>query len=116
MDEEGRLRSVTQRAQAIAKARKPRLLAEAVNQYIAQQVQPRQGAADNITEAWKEIVPQNLAAFCRLAEISRGRVKIVVNSPSYMHQLRLSEAELLRKLQERCGRRDVKSIRFEIGR
>lgn len=116
MDEEGRLRSVTQKAQAIARARKPRLLGDAVNQYIAERIEPRQETSDDVAAAWKELAPRNAAGFCRLAEITRGRVRIVVNSPSYLYQLRLSGPELLRQLQARCGRKAVKEIKFEIGR
>jgi predicted nucleic acid-binding Zn ribbon protein len=116
MDEEGRLRSLTQKAQARAKARRPRLLGEAVNQYIAERVEPQQETSDDIAAAWRELVPRNLAGFCRLAEIARGRVRIVVNSPSYLYQLRLAAPGLLKQLQARCGRKAVKEIKFEIGR
>lgn len=116
MDEEGRLRSVTQKAQAIAKARRPRPLADAVNQYIAECLEPRREGSADVTAAWKEIVPHEFAGCCRIAEIARGRVKIAVSSPSYLYQLRLSGPELLKQLQGRCGRRAVKELKFETGR
>jgi hypothetical protein len=116
MDEEGRLRNVTQKAQAIVRARRPRLLGEAVNRYIAERIEPQQEASDSVTAAWREVIPQNLSRFCRVAEIVHGRVRIVVSSPSYLHQLRLSGPRLLSQLQARCGRKAVKEIKFEIGR
>jgi predicted nucleic acid-binding Zn ribbon protein len=116
MDEEGRLRNLTQKAQAVARARRPRLLGEFVTQYMADRVESQQESSNSVAAAWKEVAPPQLAAFCRLAEVVQGKVKVRVSSPSYMHQLRLMEAGLLQQLQARCGRKTVKSLRFEIGR
>jgi predicted nucleic acid-binding Zn ribbon protein len=116
MDEDGRLRNVTSKAQAIAKARKPQALAKAINEYIAEHVEQKHEENQDIAKAWRETVPSQLASFCRLAEITRGRVRIVVQSPSHLYQLRLSERELLLAMQKRCGRKAVKELKFEIGR
>jgi|GEM_PF-5031879 len=116
MDEEGRLRRAAQRPYSSPQAGKPRLLGEIVSEYIAGRVGLQHEAFSNTAAAWAEIVPAEAAGFCRLAEVTRGTARVVVNSPSYLHYLRLQGPELLRQLQQRSGKKTVKQIRFEIGR
>jgi predicted nucleic acid-binding Zn ribbon protein len=116
MDEEEFLRRLTRKAAAIREARKPRLLGHLVGEYMAARVEPQHDRFESVAIAWKEVVPQGLAGFCRLADVARGKARIVVSSPSYLHQLRLQGPDLLAKLQQRAGRGKVKDIKFEIGR
>ena len=116
MDEEGRLRRATQRPCPSPQAGGARLLGEIVSEYITGHVGRQHEAFSNAAAAWDEIVPAEVAGFCRLAEVTRGTARVVVNSPSYLHHLRLQGPELLRQLQQRSGRKVVKQLRFEIGR
>ncbi|HSV27695.1 MAG TPA: DUF721 domain-containing protein [Sedimentisphaerales bacterium] len=115
MDEEGRLKELTRRPKARAEARRPKPLGDILTLYMGDCLEPRHEAFAKVAEAWQEIVPRHLARFCRLADVSRGTVRVRVNSPAYMHQLRLQAGELLAHLQLRAGRKTVRNIRFEIG-
>jgi hypothetical protein len=42
-------------------------------------------------------------------------LKVFVDSPSYMHELRLCGPQLLSELQERCRSARVRTIKFAIG-
>jgi predicted nucleic acid-binding Zn ribbon protein len=91
-------------------------LGEVVNRYIAEALNPQHETAAKVAAAWQEVVPAAMAGHCRLAEVSRGTARILVSSPSYLHQLRLMEAQLLAGLQQKAGRKAVRGIRFQIGR
>jgi len=115
MSEEEYLSRLAKRAHAITQARRPQLLGEFLGEYITEQVQLRCKLAESVAVAWKEVVPQNLAGCCRVGAVAHGKVKVLVSSPSYLHQLRTMESRLLAQLQQRTGKRAVKHIRFEIG-
>ena len=116
MSEEERLRRVTQKAHSITEARRPRPLGELVEQYMAERVDPRHEVFESVAAAWEETVPQGMAGFCRLADVTSGKARILVSSPSHLYQLQLCGPQLLGQLQQRCGKKAVRYIRFEIGR
>jgi predicted nucleic acid-binding Zn ribbon protein len=116
MSEEERLRRVTQKARSIAEARKPRPLGELVGRYMAERVDPRHDVFESVAAAWAETVPQGMAGFCRLADVTHGKARVVVSSPSHLYQLQLCGPQLLGQLQQRCGKKTVRYIKFEIGR
>jgi hypothetical protein len=116
MDEDGRLRSLTQRPNGRTEARKPQLLGDAVGKYIASRLEPQHDVFSKAVAAWNQTVPDEYAGFCRLAEVRNGTARIVVSSPSHLHCLRLLSAGLLAGLQKGTGKKIVKNIRFEIGR
>jgi hypothetical protein len=116
MSEEERLRRVTQRARSIAEAKRPRPIGELVRRYMAERVDPRHEVFDSVATAWEETVPQGMAGFCRLADVTGGKARVLVSSPSYLYQLQLCGPQLLGQLQKRCGKKAVRYIKFEIGR
>ncbi len=115
MDEDERLRRLTQPHRSRAEARKPQALGGIISVYIGNCVQERHSDFIQVNKAWADVVPSEIAAFCKLAGVSRGTVRVTVNSPSHLHSLRMSSAILLGSLQQRVGRGLVKKIRFEIG-
>jgi len=116
MSEEERLRRVTQKARSIAEARRPRPIGELVARYIAERVDPRHENFESVAAAWEETAPRGMVGFCRLADVIHGKARVLVSSPSHLYQLQLCGPQLLEQLRQRCGKKTVKSIKFEIGR
>src|SRR4030042_1790832 len=77
-------------------------LGDALNEFMTSRVSPRQGRFNLITEAWGRILPAELCRHCRIVDVSGGRLKVAVDSPSYMYELQLSSSELLKELERRC--------------
>jgi len=71
--------------------------------------------AERLRQSWLEVVPAELAAHCRIEEFAAGVLKVVVDGPAYMHELRLAKRELCDQLNSLAPRCAVKYIKIVIG-
>jgi len=90
-------------------------LGDVVQQFMDERISPRHRRFAAITEVWSVLLPEELCRHCRLGDFSGGQLKVFVDSPSYMHELRLCGPQLLSELQERCRSARVRTIKFAIG-
>ena len=86
-------------------------LSELMNNHIS----PRQARFGPIAELWSQLLPAELSRHCRLSEVSGGQLKVLVDSPVYLYELKLCSSELLEELQRQCPRAKVKEIKFIVG-
>jgi hypothetical protein len=89
-------------------------IGQAVQQFLGEQVSPKQAVFAEVIEVWNEILPAELAAHCRIADINSGQITVAVDSPSYRYELNLCSAELLKELQMQCPGLRLKKIKFSI--
>jgi hypothetical protein len=68
-----------------------------------------------VVVVWEQLLPAELRQHCKLAGISGGQLKVLMDSPVYLHELRLCGAELTRELQRRCPKARIRTIKFSIG-
>jgi hypothetical protein len=68
---------------------------------------------DSVAQAWPDLLPDALRAHCRLAGASNGSLKVLADGSSYMFELQLCKAVLLRELQRVCPAAKVR--RIEVG-
>ncbi|MHC4363559.1 MAG: DciA family protein [Planctomycetota bacterium] len=90
-------------------------LGESVRRLMDDMVSPRRARFASVAELWDQLLPEELLRHCRLADVSGGQLKVLVDSPPYMHELRMCSSELLGELQRRCPQARLKQIRFAIG-
>ncbi len=90
-------------------------LGDVVKQLVENQVSPRQAKFEIIAEVWSRLLTADLRRHCEIADISGGQLKVLVDSPSYVYELRLCGSELLEELQQQCPRAQIKKIKFVIG-
>jgi len=86
----------------------------AAKELIDNQISPRQTIYESIDKLWKQLLPDELAHHCRISDISGGQLKVIVDSPSYMHELRLCSTELLKELQQGCLSGRIQKIKFVL--
>jgi hypothetical protein len=87
-------------------------LDSAAQELIDNQILPQQTIFDSVNKLWEQLLPNELAQHCRISDITGGHLKVIVDSPSYMHELRLCSIELLKELQQRCSRARIKKIKL----
>jgi len=97
------------------KADKAARLGDTINELMENQISPRHARFGSVAQLWDQLLPAELSQHCRLADISAGQLKVLVDSPAYLHELRLCSSELIRELQRQCPRARIKKIRFAIG-
>ena len=90
-------------------------LGDVVKRLMAEQISPKQAMSELITEQWEDLLPLELQSHCRLEGLSAGQLKVTVDSPCYMHELRLCSSQLLQELQQRCPQARIDRIKLVIG-
>ena len=78
-------------------------------------ISPRQARFALIDDAWSRILPESLRLHCRLTDTTGGTLKVKVDSPVYLHELRLCKTQLLKQLQQDCPRAKITNIQFAVG-
>ncbi len=68
---------------------------------------------DALSEACAGLLPENLRSHCRIGGVSNGCLKVVADGSSYMFELQLCKAVLLRELQRLYPTAKVR--RIEVG-
>ena len=63
---------------------------------------PLHDRCDSVGQAWDQVLPPALRSHCRIGGFKGGCLRIVVDAPSYMYELQLCKAELLKELQRLC--------------
>ena len=114
MDGNERLRNIACR-QATKKPDRTVKLGDCLTQLIDGCITPRQAKFGSIAELWEQLLPPEIANHCTLDGIFAGQLKVLVDSPSYMHELRLSGERLLDQLRQHCPKARIKKIKFVIG-
>ena len=90
-------------------------LADAIQRVMENKIAPRQERYNQVARAWKQILPPALLKHCRISNIHSGVVRVRVDSPAYIHELKLSSPELLKQLRQSCPRAKITKIQFFIG-
>ena len=99
------------------KKRRPRKVGDVVSDVLQ-----RSGIADRISQAkvipeWPKLVgPQISRVTEPLSVTPQGTLFVAVTTNAWMTELSLMEPDLLRRLNERTGRLQIKRIRWQIRR
>jgi hypothetical protein len=65
---------------------------------------------DSVAQAWENLLPGNLRAHCRIGGVGNGSLKILADGSSYLFELQLCKAVLLRELQRLCPSAKIRRI------
>jgi hypothetical protein len=71
---------------------------------------------DSVAEAWEGLLPDNLRSHCRLGSFSGGCLRVLADGSSYIYELQLCKAVLLRELQRLCPGARVRRIEVAMAR
>ncbi|MBW8000742.1 MAG: DUF721 domain-containing protein [Planctomycetes bacterium] len=113
-DEDRRLQEITKWRKSKKKNRVTKL-GDTVKELMDNQISPRQEKFGTVVETWNEMLPVGLAEHCRVDSILNSQLKVLVDSPVFVHELRLCSPQLLEQLQQRCPRARIKNIKIIIG-
>ncbi len=90
-------------------------LGDVVEQFLTEQVSPKQARFGAVAELWNQLLPEELCRHCEIVDISGGRLKVKVDSPAYKYELQLCSSELLKELQQQCPKARLTEIKFVFG-
>ena len=114
MDEDQQLRNI------IRWRKKPNInraerLGDTVQQFMESRILPQQARFGAIADLWSQLLPVELRRHCKLADISGGQLKVLVDSPAYLYELQLCSSQLLEEFQQQCPRARIEKIKFTVG-
>ncbi len=90
-------------------------MGEVAKKLMESRISPQQAKFGSVPEIWNQLLPEELRRHCKIAGISGGRLKVLVDLPAYMYELQLCSSELLCELQLQCPRAHIKKIQFVVG-
>lgn len=73
-------------------------IGDTLSQFV-ERLAPVHSRYDSVTEALESLLPASLQAHCRIGSIRNGCLKVVADGSSYLFELQLCKAVLLRELQ-----------------
>lgn len=114
VDESEQLRNVV-KWRAARRVNNTVSLGDVLSGFMKNHVEPQQIRFELIAEAWSRLLPTELYQHCRIVDISGGRLKVLVDSPSYMYELQLLSSELREELLQQCPRARIREIKFAVG-
>jgi len=114
MDEDQQLRNII-RWRTKSNSNRTARLGDAVKQLMENQISPQQARFGPIAELWSRLLPAELCQHCKLADLSGGQLKVLVDSPTHLYELQLCSSQLLEELQQQCPRARIKKIKFAVG-
>ena len=92
----------------------PVKLGDMIRELMDHRISPQQVKFESVVQLWSELLPDELRRHCRITDISAGRLKVLVDSPSYMYELQLCSSEILAELRRRYPRVRIKRIKIAL--
>jgi hypothetical protein len=77
---------------------------------------PTRDRFDSVADAWQDLLPANLHSHCRLGGLTDGCLRILADGSSYIYELQLCKAVLLREVQQRCPGARLRRIEVALAR
>jgi predicted nucleic acid-binding Zn ribbon protein len=90
-------------------------IGDAAKKYFEKNISPQHDRTASLAEIWSALIPVQLHKHCRIDILKGAQLKVIVDSPSYLHELRLCSSELLEQLKKQCPKARIKDIKFVIG-
>ena len=105
---------------AVKWQRKPRQpetvrLGDVTRELMENCISPQQARFGPIADIWNQLLPEELRRHCKIAGISAGQLKVLVDLPAYMYEMQLCSSELLSEIKRQCPRAHIKKIKFVVG-
>lgn len=89
-------------------------LGDVVQQFLVEQVSPRQAIFGAVAELWNRLLPAELCRHCEIVDVSGSQLKVRVDSPAYKYELQLCSSEILEELQRQCPKARLTKIKLIV--
>jgi predicted nucleic acid-binding Zn ribbon protein len=90
-------------------------LGDALIQLVEEYLEPRHERFEALTMLWHQILPSEIGRHSKIVDITASQLKVQVDSPSYMYELRLCSNDILAEIKRRCPQAQIKNIKLSIG-
>ncbi|MBM4093954.1 MAG: DUF721 domain-containing protein [Planctomycetes bacterium] len=108
-----RLQQDVARRQYVPKGPAP--IAEAISGLLARKGYAQLEAAAQRDEAWRQVAGSHLAAHCRVGNVRRGVLEVIVRNSTVMQELTYQKKTLLRDIAAALPDLMIRDIRLRVG-
>jgi len=91
-------------------------LAEPLQKLMDYRIAPAADKFGAVAQYWRQNLPEDLKKHCRIKNLDNGKLKVAVDSPVYLYEMKMMSPALLGELRASCPKAKIKYINFVIGR
>ena len=108
-----------QRLRDLNKWRKPKryqakLLGEAAGELFEKKISPKHARYEKISQIWEELLPRELAKHCRIDNFVGGQLRVKVDSPAHLYELKTCSESLLEELNRNFSGARIREIKLSL--
>ena len=96
-------------------SRGPQPIAETLSQLMARRGYAYLKTTSEREEAWKEVVGQKMVGHCRVGQVRRGVLEVVVRNSAALQELTFRKKKLLEEIMAALPDLRIRDLRFRIG-
>lgn len=86
-----------------------------LQEVVASRISPAHSKFTAVSKVLECSLPGKVWRHCRITGISRGKLSVAVDSPSYRYELQLLSAEVVNELQRQCPQAGIREIVIIFG-
>lgn len=90
-------------------------LADSISSLMNGRISPQQERYMAAADALDQVVPASFRSRCKIAEIAGNTLRLKVNSPVYLYQLKVCEEALLEQLKKNRAIAKINKILIAVG-
>ena len=90
-------------------------LAEPLQKIMDRKISPAADKFGAVAQYWRQNLPEDLKKHCRIKNLENGKLKVAVDSPVYLYQMKMMSTMLLKDLKASCPKARIKYINFVVG-
>jgi hypothetical protein len=91
-------------------------LGHVLQKYVKKTLQPKWKKLTKVSQAWQEILPEELVEHSCLEKLQAGQLYVKVDNAAYLYELQLLiKGDLLEQLRQSCPGLSISRIKLERG-
>lgn len=95
--------------------RGPRKIGSVVNDLMARTGYARVQSSSDYQVAWNAAVGEKMASHCRVGNVRRGVLEVIVRNSAIVQELTFISKKLVKKLNQLTPDQKIREIRFRVG-
>ncbi len=98
-----------------SRGRVPQQIGDVVSRLLARRGYNQRVANGELADAWRQTVGDRLSVYCRIGNLRRGVLEVIVQNSAVVQELTFQKATLVKKMQAAIPEAKVSGLRFRVG-
>lgn len=89
-------------------------LGDMAGELFERNISPKHAKYEKISQIWEELLPRELAKHCWIDNFNGGHLKVKVDSPAYLYELKMCSESLLEELNRNFAGARIREIKLSL--